>query len=251
LVSDRARPHGGLVRTLTLSRPDRRNALDPEHLARLVDAFDAAEADPLVRAVVLQGEGKAFCAGWDLSHPFDPADPDGPVRRAMARVRACALPVVARVEGAAFGAGLELAISADLRVAGPGASFCLPPAKLGIAYAPEGLARLVALVGTAAARRMVFGAGVVDAQEALRIGLVDALSDEPEAHVARLVDALADTAPLAVRMMKRTLDALEPAMPPDARAAMEPARQALFASQDAAEGLAAMVERRPAKFLGR
>jgi enoyl-CoA hydratase/carnithine racemase len=252
-IADRARPHGGLVRTLTLARPEKRNALDREHLVALGSAVARAAREPLVRVLVISAAGSAFSAGYDLSTPFDAEAPDTLVMRTMALVRASPLPVVAAVQGAAFGAGLELAMSADLRLASDAATFCLPPAKLGIAYASEGLARLVSLVGTAAARRLAFTGEVLDATEALRIRLIDGLTTAEglAAKVHELADRLADAAPLAVRTMKATFNALEPVLPAEHRAAFEEERVALFTSEDAAEGLAAFAERRLPVFRGR
>jgi enoyl-CoA hydratase/carnithine racemase len=256
LVDDRPRPGGVLIRTLTLSRPDRRNALDPEHLALLSTRIAEAGAAEAVRALVITGAGTAFCSGYDLSVPLAPAGgeaPDDPVIRAMAAVRSCPLPVIARVNGAAFGAGLELAISCDVRVVSDAASFCLPPARLGIAYAPEGLARLVALVGTSRARRIVFTGEVLTAAAAGAAGLVDELATaaDLDARVEALADAFAGTAPLAVRTMKRTLNALEPRLDVQTRAAFEADRLACFASEDAAEGVRAFAGRRTPVFRGR
>jgi enoyl-CoA hydratase len=252
-IEDRPAPSGGLLRTLTLDRPDKRNALDADHLGQLSAAFAAAAADEEVRVLVLQAEGSAFCAGYDLSSPFGELAPDGLVVTTMEALRACELPVIAVVEGPAVGAGLELALAADLRVASDAASFCLPPAKLGIAYGPAGLARLVSVVGTARARRMVFTAGTVRADEAARIGLVDELVPTEAGTTAReragqLAETVATMAPKAVRLMKRTFDALEHGRD---TAPLEPERRALFASQDAAEGLRARTGRREPRFTGR
>ncbi len=256
LVDDRKRPSGALVRTLTLARPDRRNALDPEHLQLLTSALKDAAATEGVRAVVITGQGTAFCSGYDLGVPLPAqgdASPDALVVHTMAAVRSCPLPIVARVNGPAFGAGLELAISCDVRVASDQASFCLPPARLGIAYAPDGLARLLALVGTSAARRMVFTAEVVSAKRAEEIRLIDERVDPAslDARVEALADAMADAAPLAVSAMKRTLNALEPRIEGLVREAAESERRACFASVDAVEGLLAFAERRPPVFKGR
>jgi len=253
VTHDRSRPGGGLVRTLTLARPERRNALDPEHLRALADAVTQAGFDDAVRVLVVTGQGTSFCAGYDLGVPLTPdegAAPDALVMQAMALVRACPLPVLARVNGPTFGAGLELAISCDLRIASEQASFCLPPAKLGIAYAPEGLSRLVSLTGTAAARRLAFTGEVITAARAGVIGLVDEVTppDELDDRVASLADALADTAPLAVRAMKRTFNGLESRLPPDARRAAEQDRLACYTSADAAEGLRAFAEKRSPLF---
>ncbi len=257
-VDDRARPHGGLVRTLTLDRPERRNALDPDHLRALMIALEAAAADRLVRAIVITGHGSAFCAGYDLSNSLTPpADtdeaPDSLVMQTMAAVRACPLPIVGRVNGPAFGAGLELAISCDVRIAANSASLCLPPAKLGIAYAPEGLARLVSLVGTSTARRMTFAAEVIPAAQALTWRLVDEVvsPEELDTRVDSLANAFADTAPLAVRAMKKTFNALEPSLSADARRVAEIDRLECYRSADAAEGLQAFAEKRAARFSGR
>jgi enoyl-CoA hydratase/carnithine racemase len=256
LVEDRARPGGGLVRTVTIARPDRRNALDPSHLQDLGSALVAAAGDPQVRALVIAGQGTAFCAGYDLGNPLAAAGaeaPDALVLETMAAVQACQLPTIARVQGPAFGAGLHLAIACDLRVASEKASFCLPPAKLGIAYAPEGLSRLAALVGTSTARRLAFTGEVVSASRALALRLVDELTgtDDLDARVEALANALADAAPLAVRAMKRSFNALEAALASEARALAEQDRLACYGSEDAREGLRAFAEKRAPVFLGR
>ena len=246
LTTDAPVPAGGVVRTLHLSRPDKRNALNRDQLARLQEALLTAAADDAVRAVLLTGAGKAFCAGYDLDEPFDPAAPDGAVITTMSLLRDLPRPTVAWVHGAAFGAGLELAISADVRVVAPDASFCLPPARLGIAYAEEGLRRLTSLVGTAQARRLALGGVVVDAPEALRIGLGDVPGDLTAAEA--LTVQLATGAPLAVRHMKATLQRIERVEA--SGAAHESHRRALFFSADALEGRAAFLERRPPVFRG-
>jgi enoyl-CoA hydratase len=264
-IDDLPAASGGLVRLVTLDRPEKRNALDAAHLRLLDEAFAKAAGDERVRALVLQAEGPAFCGGYDLSSPFDALAPDGLVVTTMQALRACEVPVVAVVEGPAVGAGLELALSADFRVASEAASFCLPPARLGIAYGPAGLARLAAVVGTARARRMVFTAETVPSREALRIGLVDEVvapdsepTDEMLAHVPgtwatareralQLAGTIAAMAPKAVRLMKRTFDALEHGRD---ISGLEPERRALFASQDVAEGLRAQAERRTPRFTG-
>lgn len=256
LVSDREAPSGGIVRTLTLSRPDRRNALDPPTLDALRAALDAAVRDG-VRVLVVTGDGAAFCSGYDLGlgdlAPAGDALPDETVLRTMAAVRDVPLPTVARVNGAAYGAGFELAISCDLRVAAADAVLCLPPARLGIAYAPGGLARLASLVGTAVARRLVFTAEPVPAERARTLGLVDDVveKDKLDDAVRQLADGMAGAAPMAVRAMKRTLNALEARLSDADREAADADRRSCYASEDVAEGLAAFAQRRAPKFRGR
>lgn len=257
-VTDREGSRGGVVRTLTLSRPERRNALDAALMQALEAACAEVESSTEVRVLVVTGEGSAFCAGYDLTEGVTPVEganalPDALVSRVMQRLRTVSVPTIAAVNGPAFGAGLELAISCDFRVAVPDASFCLPPARLGIAYAPEGLARLVSLVGTAVARRMVFSAEVVPAERARDAGLVFELVSGPEELLPRaheIADRIAESAPLAVRAMKRTFNAIEGALPPDVRHRIEEDRRVCFHSADAAEGVAAFAERRAPLFRG-
>lgn len=252
-VSDRVTESGALVRTLTLSRPERRNALDAGRLQALENAVVAAGANERVRAVVVAGEGQAFCAGYDLSVPFPEEAPDGLVVRAMNALRHCLRPTVARVQGPAFGAGLELALSCDVRIASFDASFCLPPAKLGIAYAPGGLARLASLVGTSKARLMAFTGRVVSAKQALSWGLVDEVvsPDELDASVKAVADEMANASPLAVLAMKKTLNGLEASLSPDGLAEAERDRLACYRSADLQEGLRAFRQKQRPRFTGR
>lgn len=246
-VRDERRPDGGVLRTVTIQRPDKRNALDDAHLAALEAAVSDVDAGD-VRAVVLTGAGTAFCAGYDLGGGGSVTDVT--VRRAMEAVRACPVPVLAVVNGPAFGAGLELALNADTRLASTAATFCLPAAKLGIAYAPRALARLVALVGTGAARRMLFTGEIVPADVASRWGLVEELAAPEllENRAVSLARSLAALAPLAVRAMKATFDALEPAPDAGALVRIEADRLACFESADALEGLAAHLAKRPPRY---
>ena len=236
-----------VVRELRLSRPEKRNALNAAQLELMNEALRSAEAQPAVRALLLTGAPPAFCAGYDLDEPFDPDEPDTGVVETMRGLRACPLPVLAFVDGPAFGAGLELAISADLRLASSAASFCLPPARLGIAYAPRGLARLASLIGTAGARRLALGGDVIEAGEALSMGLVDKVGNREEA--LRWAERLAAGAPLAMAHMKATLNAIEEAaVPLDVDS--EQRRRALFFSTDAIDGREAFRLRRKPRFRG-
>jgi enoyl-CoA hydratase/carnithine racemase len=188
----------GIAR-LSLSRPGARNAIPAAGWAQLADAVAAAEAGG-ARLLILSGlPGGPFCAGADIADligfrsdeaaraAFRPA-----IRRALDRLRDLPIPTLVVIEGACFGAGVALAIACDIRFAGPGAQFAITPAKLGISYPQEDIARLNALVGAGHAARLLLGAQVIEAAEAERIGLVEryvpsALDQEVDAFAAAIV----------------------------------------------------------------
>jgi enoyl-CoA hydratase/carnithine racemase len=248
----------GTVRVLTLSHPERRNALTPALLDELAVAY-SPESTSGVRAFVLRGEGgKAFCSGYDLE-ALAPAGegelPDDAIQRTLALMEAHPAPTVACIEGAAYGAGFELATACDVRVAASSARFCLPPARLGVVYAPEGLARLVSLVGLGQARRLALTACVVDATDAHAMGLVEQLVlDGVAAHAAALgmAQAFAAGAPLAVAGMRQVFTALSRGPLDGAeRDRLRALRRAAFNSEDVQEGRAAFLEKRAPVFKGR
>ncbi|MBK7862310.1 MAG: enoyl-CoA hydratase/isomerase family protein [Archangiaceae bacterium] len=230
------------VRRLTLSNPGRRNALDAETL----DALEAAvAASSGVRCWLLQGEGGHFCSGWNLAHleallPSAPL-PDERIGVVFDALQRCDAPTLAFVQGSAFGAGFELSCACDFRLATADAVFCIPPAKLGIVYAPRGIARVAGVVGAGRARNLFLSARRVSAAEALGLGLADEVADE--ARALAFAQELALTAPLAVAGMKRIFRGeLE---------GIDALRRQSFHSDDAREGLAALQEKRPPKFSGR
>lgn len=247
----------GPVRILTLNRPERRNALDLELRERLGDAIEAAMAEVSVRALVIAGAGGSFCAGGDLTTMEGMtsaaiASRIASVQRVAAVIRGGTIPVVAAVKGAAVGAGLSLALACDRVVAGRGA-------RLGAVFSRVGLAADMGIsmtlperVGVARARQMLLLGDVVEGDEALALGLIDALVESGTAVEAALADArrLAAAPPLAVGAIKRLLGA--PPVTFDEGLIREGAeQQALLASADLAEGVAAFRERRPPQFEGR
>jgi len=247
-VSD-APCEGGLLRTITLDRPDKRNALDPGHLSALAAALDLAKDDD-IRAVLVRAEGSSFSAGYDVSSGGVPDDDE--VVRVMHVVRRCRAPVVAAIHGPAYGVGCELALCADLRVGTASASFCIPAARLGLAYAAPGLARLTTIVGAARARRFILTAEVVQGTDALALGLVDQLADEASlrAEATALATRLAGLAPLAVQAMKVAFNALEPALATLELDQYAVLRERCFGSDDLREGVTALRDKRRARFTG-
>jgi enoyl-CoA hydratase len=239
------------VRTLTLHTAGRRNAIDEETLHALEQALEDAAG---VRCWLLRGAQGHFCSGYDLTalktlEPHEPL-PDARIARAFDRLSEQPAPVVAYVEGSAYGAGFELACACDFRIGHATAVFCAPPAKLGIVYAPKGIRRVARVIGLGRARSMFLSGRKVESGEALGVGLVDELGDE--ARAVAFCNELAQLAPLAVAGMKRVLHTLEGGTHTrEELADIEDLRRASFASEDAKEGRAALLEKRAPKFSGR
>ncbi len=250
----------GFVRVLTVDNPVKRNAFDYGSLAELAGACARAASDR-VRCLVLRGAGDAFSSGFDI----DAMEGDGPggdrpdlaTERAMEAVEAVPCPTVAFVNGPAFGAGCELAVTCDLRIASERARMGMPPAKLGVVYAAAGIRRFLALVGPAHAREMFFTGRPVDAAKALSMGLVDRVAPpvDAEAAVLALADEIAANAPIAVQGMKRILRLLESThergLTDAERAEVSALRSRAFESADLREGRRAWSERRTPRFDGR
>lgn len=249
----------GGVLELLLDRAEQRNALTPELIEALLLALERIDADPAVRVVVLAGAGEAFCAGFDVTYLTSPGTPEAGaerdlVERLCTRLRGLRAVTVARVDGIASGGGCDLAVSCDVRFASDRSRFAMPPARLGILYSHQGIARLVALVGPAVAKELLFGAEQIDAARALEIGLVNRVVPAAElaATTAAYAAAVAANAPLAVAATKRVVDLVageQPLTSESGDAIDELARQ-VWASADAAEGPAAFRERRPPRFRG-
>lgn len=223
------------------------NALGDAMRRLMADGLAAIEADLAVRAVVLTGRGKLFCAGNDLRELAGRATGDlSPItdfNALMAQVEGLRMPVIAAVGGGALGGGLDLALACDIRLAAEGASFTASGVNVGLMAS---VGRLPALIGAGPARAMLLTGQPVDAATALRFGLVtavwpaDALLDEALA----LAVAIAGRAPLAVEAAKRFVG-----MSPEARTqAMDPALETLADTADHREAVASFLERRTPAF---
>lgn len=248
----------GVVR-LTLNRPDRRNALTPELIEELLATFDRIEQDDEARVAVITGAPPAFCAGFDIHRIGSPGGGSAGAERDLvetlcARVRGLRMPVVAKVNGVASGAGCDLAVSCDLRFASTAAALAMPPAKLGLLYSWEGMARLTALVGPAAAKEMLFAGELVDAGRALELGLVDRvlLPEQLDEETDRFLEKVAANAPLSVAASKLTVNLLsEVALRGPELDEVEEASRRVWQSEDSQEGPRAFRERRQPRFVGR
>src|SRR3954463_1597315 len=172
----------GHVARLTIDRPDKRNAMTAAMWAGLPGFLADLAGDPAVRVLVVTGAGPSFCAGADISDLLsgpDPADPMADVRRdnlaAQAALRDFPRPTVAMIRGHCIGGGVELAACCDLRFADPSAVFGVTPAKVGIVYTPSSTKALLDLLGPAMTKYLLFSGELIDAETALRAGLVDRL----------------------------------------------------------------------------
>lgn len=247
----------GDVAIVTLARPEKLNALTPVMLDRLEAVATELDASSDVRAVVLTGAGKkAFCVGADINEwsALSALDmwrawvPRG--HRVFATWATLRIPVIAALNGHAFGGGLELAAAADLRVADPAATFALPEA--GIATCPgwSGTQRLVSIVGASKVKLLALTGARVDARRASEIGLVDALSGPGDALPVALdlAQRCARLAPVSVQLTKQLINA---AAGEGAAVTLEAMAGALAATTaDAREGMTSFREKRPAQFKG-
>jgi enoyl-CoA hydratase len=219
-----------------------------------------------LRAVVVTGEGKAFCAGADLARRFDDvATTDGPgtdsfrpaFEQLLDTIVDSPAPVIAAINGHALGAGLQLAVGCDLRVVQPGAQLGIPASKLGVMLSVANIARFALLVGQGPARDLLLGGRSVDADEALRMGLVHRVVDDAPAAAIAWANELAALAPLTIAGHKRALNLiaakqmLVTGVDDAARAEVAASESAAFASADLQEGLAAFAEKRAPRFEGR
>lgn len=245
----------GAVGVVTLNRPDKLNAIDIPLRLALADAIEAADGDPSVRAIVLTGAGRAFCSGGDIAS-MERMDPRDALERAQLAQRVIRAiwstdkPVVAAVEGAAFGAGTALAAACDRVVAAKDAKFATTFTKVGLAGDMGAYVSLPTRVGVTRARQMLMLPSTIGAQEALAIGLVDSLVETGTARAAALDDATRLAAgPAEALAVIKSLLAVAPGLSPfnvlDREAA---AQAALFGSDDFVEGITAFSEKRPAVF---
>lgn len=247
----------GPIGFLMLNRPERRNALNREMWAALPDLVAALDHDPETRVIVLRGAGtEAFAAGADISefaenraNPELARDYEALNGKAFAALRATAKPAVAMISGFCIGGGLALALACDLRIAGKGALFALPPARLGLAYPVDGLSDLLHAVSPAFAKEMLFTARRYKAEEALKAGLVHRVvpEDRLDAEIGALAAEIADNAPLTIKASKRAIDALAGRPVAEDLSALA---AACFASADYAEGQRAFLEKRKPRFTG-
>lgn len=248
----------GALLFVRLERPAKRNALTRAMLERLDELFAGVEARRDLRAVILSGAGKDFCAGTDIAE-LEGMSEAGARRKAVRgqevceRVELCGTPVIAAVRGAAAGGGCELALACHLRVASADAHFGLPEAALGVIPAYGGTQRLARVVGTGRALSAMLAGDEIGAEEAHRLGLVnrvvepERLIEEAEVLAQSIID---NAAPLAARACLRAVTR-GARLPLDEALRLEAELFArLFATADVREGTRAFLEKRRPEFKG-
>jgi enoyl-CoA hydratase len=248
----------GAVALLVIDRPEKRNALNAAVRAGLIAALDELRDDAEARVLVVTGAGdKAFVAGADIGEFAErtPLEQRAVMtgRRVFDEIAAYPKPVIAMINGFALGGGCELALACDLRVAADTAKLGQPEINLGIIPGGGGTQRLPRVVGTGQAMRLILSGEIIDAAEALRIGLVDVVHPAADLRTKtlELARAMATKSPVALQMAKSAVRAAAE-MPMAAGLAYETELFATcFASDDKREGVAAFLEKRPASFTGR
>jgi enoyl-CoA hydratase/carnithine racemase len=250
------------VARLTISNPDKRNALDHDILDAIAETMPALADGIETRCVIITGEGKMFSAGYDIgdipeevfaeeaerlvAHPF---------HRAIEAVEDFPFPTLAAINGHALGGGLELAVACDLRLAASGVKLGMPPGKLGLIYSHTGLLKFIDTVGPARTRELFLVGRNIDAQRAEQIGLVNEVVEpnQFEQAAVELAGEIASNAPLSTRGNKEIIRRLTsfPRMTRDVEQEMIDLRLSSFSSEDFREGVKAFGEKRAPKWKGR
>lgn len=246
------------IATVTFNRPEVRNAFTFAMYERLIAICEAVNADPAIRAVVLTGAGgKAFASGTDISQfrafdtPDDALGYEARIDRVLNAIETCRAPTIAAIAGACTGGGAAIAGCCDLRIAAGNAKFGFPIARtLGNCLSMSNYARFAQLIGAARLKELIFTARLVEAPEALAIGLINEVVPDPADVLARaqeLARLIAGHAPLTLQATKEALRRLRPAIP---RGDGDELILMCYMSSDFREGMDAFLEKRPPRFTG-
>ena len=250
----------GNIATLTINRPEKRNSMNPEILVMIGDALNSLKDDGQTRVVVIRGTGeKAFSSGFDISRiggssGQETAAHANPLGYGLGSVADFPFPVIAMIFGYAVGAGLELAMTCDMRIAADTARLGITPAKLGVVYTPQGIRKFLDVVGAAATKELFYTARIVDVARAKEMGLVDYVvpAADLEATTYGLAAEIAANSPLSVSGAKTTIRKLLRARPisEEDEAELRRIQAEAMASDDLKEGQKAFMEKRKPSFTG-
>ncbi len=256
----------GAVATLVLNRPDKLNAWSWESARQITARADELRFNSDVRVVLVRAEGRAFCAGVDLGMPEDRITGRSPAEKTRnyyekfrwvhERFHVLAnlpQPVIMAIHGYCLGAGLEIAMMGDIRIAADDALFALPEPRVGVSIDAGGDMRLVTEIGAGWTRLLAFTGRRIDAEAALRIGIVQEVVPRAQllAHARALADEIAANAPLAVQGIKRTTNAWAERGLAEALRFEAASAAVNFISDDMTLGYKAMAEKSKAKFEGK
>ena len=248
----------GDIITVTINRPQRRNAVTFAMWQALAQIFTEFSADGSLRGVILTGAGDCFCAGADIADFAQTRATmeqgivyEEAVDAACDAISALGRPVIAAIRGFCYGGACNLAMACDFRFVSPDARMAIPAAKLSIVYGVRGTARLLALVGLAEAKRVFYSAKPFDAVHALKTGFADSLDDDPVSAAVAWLTETASLAPLSIAGAKEIFTMLAMSATPFDAAKADAAIMRALTSDDYAEGRSAFVEKRAPRFLGR
>jgi enoyl-CoA hydratase len=252
------------VCTLTLNRPEKRNSLSPDLLFDIRRTLDELAKDDTIRAVVFRGTGdKAFSSGYDISaiptrgntEVQEKFKTENPLQTALQGVIHYPYPVIAMLNGYAFGAGCELSICCDIRIGADDIRMGMPPAKLGVVYDPNGIQRFINVIGLSKTKEVFFSGRYYDAAIAKEMGLVDHLvpREELESYTYGLAEEIAANAPISLKGTKRVINLLvgSAQMSDDEWTEARAIIAESFDSEDLKEAQASFLEKRKPVFKGR
>ncbi len=249
----------GAVCTLTLNRPEKRNLITPEILSALTSELNRLEKEDKVRCVIIRGAGdKAFSSGYDIgaighNDMIKHHEGDHPLGRALRTIENFPYPVIAMMNGHAFGAGLELAVTCDLRISADGCLFGMPPAKLGVVYSHSGLKKFLDLIGPGYTKELFLIGNPISSERAYEIGLLNFIveRDQLEDSTYAVAKDIADNAPLSLKALKRITNIVhETELSPKDEELIRDMTLEVQNSNDYKEGQKAFSEKRKPKFKG-
>ena len=241
--------------TLIINNPAKRNALDVDILKQLSSAIGALDANPGIKVVILRGEGdKAFCAGYTIDKIDTGGEGSNILQDAFGKLRKTRLPIIGMINGIVVGAGLDLCLNCDIRIAAEDVKFGITAAKLGVLYPYDGIIRLAKTIGIPATKELLYTGRLITTGRAQELGLVNMVvsRNELEQTVSLMAEEIGNNAPLSISGTKKVLNSFldfETFTPEEKNEFLALHLQA-FQSRDFAEGQKAFLEKRKPVFQG-